>query len=430
MSDFGAPVITRRWSALSTEYSVLRRRRLPLLAPLLVLAAGCNPAAPNTAPPAAPAAAMGSAVRVVTPERKTVRHPIEQPGFNIEAFEETPLYPRVAGYVGKWSADIGDRVRKGDVLAELYAPEMEVDLKQKEATVQQARTQIQQARALVSAARAQLDRSRAQHERFQRIGQGVIDKEQVDEVRLAHESAKAGLEKANADVAAAEAQLAVAEAARDYSRTMLQYTQLRAPYDGVVTQRNVYTGYLVQPTGTGPPLFVVQQVDPVRVFVNVPGPDAPWIRDGDPVSLRLQGAGGVLYQGKVTRNARALNPQARTLRTEIDLPNPHGKLLPGMYVQSTITVEHPNVWALPAAAIVTEGEEMFCLRVVEGKAVKTPLQVGLTGGGLVEVLKKQVRSPSPGEAGRWEDISGDEEVIRNPTGVSDGQAVRRAAEKP
>jgi RND family efflux transporter MFP subunit len=225
-----------------------------------------------------------------------------------------------------------------------------------------------------------------------------------------------------------EAQLGVAEASRDYSQTMLQYTRILAPYDGVVTQRSINTGDFVQPAGTGTkglPLYTVNQVDPVRVFVNVPGADAPWIKDGDRVSLRLQGAGGERFQGKVTRNARSLDARARTLRTEIDLPNPEGKLLPGMYVQATITVQHPNVWTLPTAAVSTEGDQTFCYRVENGRVFRTPLQIGLRGGELIEVLKKLVPAASPGEEGRWEEITGGEEIAA--TGLAllaDGQPIR------
>ena len=141
-----------------------------------------------------------------------------------------------------------------------------------------------------------MERAKSQYERLAKVGQnGVLDRESVDETRLGYEAAQAGLEKAKADVAAAEAQLDVAQANRDYARTMLEYAQIRAPYDGVVTQRNVNTGDFVQPAGTGAkgqPLFVVNQIDPVRVFVNVPGAEAMWVRNGDPVSLLLQGAGG------------------------------------------------------------------------------------------------------------------------------------------
>jgi multidrug efflux pump subunit AcrA (membrane-fusion protein) len=126
----------------------------------------------------------------------------------------------------------------------------------------------------------------------------------------------------------------------------------------------------------------------------------------------------------VTRNARSLDPQARTLRTEIDLPNPGGKLLPGAYVQATITVEHSDTWTLPATAVLTEGEQTFCYRVENGKAVRTPLQVRLRGSGLVEVLKKQTATASPGEEKHWQDITGREEVVVVAAGsLSEGQSV-------
>ena len=403
-------------------------------AALLAMTAGCQPpsaGAPQPEQPAAPK--VEAAVRVIKPERKTVRHPIEQPGFNIEAYQETALYAKISGYVQKWNVDLGDRVKRDQVLAELYVPEMVVDVKQKEAAVGQAVAQIKQAEAARLAAQAQVARTKSQYERLAQSGRtGTISEESVAETRLGYEAAEAGLEKAKADIAAAEAQRQVAEAARDYAQTVLEYRRIRAPFDGVVTQRNVNQDDFIQPSSTGAkgvPLYVVDQVDPVRVFINVPGADAAWVKDGDPVSLRLQGAGGEPFQGKVTRNARSLDPRSRTLRTEIDLPNPDGKLLPGMYVEASIVVEHRNAWTLPAAAVVTEGDQTFCYRVADGKAVRTPLQVGLRGGGLVEVLKKQVKSPSPGEEGRWEDVTGDEEVVDgDPATLSDGQPVRGAAE--
>src|SRR5262249_24053826 len=176
---------------------------------------------------------------------------------------------------------IGAPVKKDEVLAELAVPEMQVDLQQKEAAIRQAEAQVGQARAAVLAARAQQARSKSQYERLSRVGRGgVLDEESVEEARLGYEAAKAGLVKADADVAAAQAQVEVAKANRDYARTMLDYLLIKAPYDGVVTQRNVNTRDLVQPGGK--PLYVVSQIDRVRVFVNVPGADAAWVRAGDP----------------------------------------------------------------------------------------------------------------------------------------------------
>jgi RND family efflux transporter MFP subunit len=398
-------------------------------AALLSLAPGCQRAIPSSPQQEQPKTeTLALLVEVVPPQRKTVRRPIEQPGFNIEAFQETPLFSRITGYVAKWAVDIGNQVTEGQVLAELYVPEMVDELQQKEAGVGQAEAQVRQAKAAVKAARAQHARSEAQYKRLARASkEGGLDKDSVAELRLNVEAAAAGLEKAEADVAAAEAQLGVAKANRDYSKTMLSYAKIKAPYASVVTQRNVNQGDFVQPAGTGAkgqPLYVVSQLDPVRVFVNVPGADAGFVKDGDPVTLLLQGAGGEVFPGKVTRNARSLNPLSRTLRTEIDLPNPDGKLLPGMYVQARITVEHPNVWTLPAAAVATEGDQTFGYRVEDGKAVRTLLQIGLSGGGLVEVCKQGVKTATGSDV-RWEPIRGTEEFVAGGVaGLSEGQRVR------
>jgi RND family efflux transporter MFP subunit len=391
---------------------------------------GCNRPSESTSPSNQPkTAGTESAVRIVRPTRKTVRYPIEQPGFNIQAFQETPLFAKIAGFIRKWNADIGDPVHKDDILAILYVPEMDVEVSQKQAAVRQSAAQIEQAKATVLTARAQLERSKSQFERLTRVGKsGVLDQDSIDETRLGYEAAKAGLLKAKADVAAAEAQLEVAKANRDYAQTMLSYTEIRAPYDGVVTRQNVNIGDFVQPAAggmKGQALFVVNQIDPVRVFVNVPGSDAPWIKDGDPVTLQLQGAGGEIIKGKVTRNARSLNPQTRTLSTEVDLPNPQGKLLPGMYVQASITVQHENVWTLPASAIMSEGEKTFCYRIEDGKAVRTPLQIGLKGNGSVEVLMKQSRVSLSGDEQQWSPITGQEEIVgTNIASMHDGQPVQ------
>ncbi len=169
----------------------------------------------------------------------------------------------------------------------------------------------------------------------------------------------------------------------------------------------------------------MSQIDPVRVFVNIPGSDAPWIKDGDPVSLQVQGAGGEPLHGTVTRNARALDPRSRTLRTEIDLPNPQGKLLPGMYVQASLVVQHVNAWTVPEAAVLSEGNQSICYRVQNGKAIRTPLQIGLKGGGLVELLMLQKASESPPAEGRWIPISGDERIVVSSSApLSNGQSVR------
>jgi len=354
------------------------------------MASGCKEEPSALAKDAAkPAHSQASAIKVIHPEKRDVRREIERPGYNVQPFERTPLYAKIAGYVSKWNFDIGDTVRKDEVLAELYIPEMTVELKQKEAAVRQAGSEIKQAEAALLRVKAELDRSKSQYERMERVGQsGVLDKEQVDETRLGYEAARAAVVKAEADIDVARARLQVAEADRDHMQTLLQYTHIKAPFDGIVIRRTINTGDFVQPptAGKGDSLYVVDRIKPIRVFVDVAELDAAWISEGDTVLLRAQALGGQLFQGTVTRTSHSMDRQNRNLRTEIDLPNADGKLVPGMYMTATIIVEHKNAWTLPLAAIFTEGDQSFCYRMEDGKPVRTLIQVGLRGKDAVEIL--------------------------------------------
>ncbi len=459
-----------------------RLRRVSILAAgaaLLCLAAGCHQSPP---PEQESTAAKPPEVTTVRPERKTVRYLIEQPGYNIEAFEQTPLYAKVAGYVRKVHADIGDAVkgpqydsagklvREGDLLVELWVPELEVELREKQAAVQQADAAVEQAVKLLAVATAHVEsvrgqvkeaqaarlRARAdstfassQYDRLERVSRGgVLDKENVDEARFRSEAAKASMaeteariqavqalvveseanrDRAAADVTVARTRLQVAQAQRDNVRTLLDYTKIRAPFDGRVTRRNVNTGDFVQPAvasgSKGEPLMNVDRQDEVRVFVNVPELDAAWVHDRAPAYIRVQSLRGEMFSGQVTRSAYAFNPQTRTLRTEIDLLNPNGRLRPGMYVYATIVAEHRDVWTLPSSAVVTQGEQTFCYGLRDNKAVRLPIQIGLRGDDLVEVVKKQVE-PAPKPMGTWKEFTGREEIIREAAKVADGQQVQ------
>src|SRR5262249_17831933 len=126
------------------------------------------------------------------------------------------------------------------------------------------------------------------------------------------------------------------------------------------------------------------------------------------------------FQGTVRRSAWSLDPKSRTLRAEIDLENPTGRLRPNMYAYATITLERPNVLTLPEAAVITQNRETFCFRLENGKAARTPLQVGLSDGQRIEVLKKRL----PGDQERWEDLTGAEQIIvAPPVTLKDDQPV-------
>ncbi len=427
---------------------------LALLLPL----AGCN--RPTESP--GPSSAGPAAVTVVSPKKDTVRRTIEQPG-RVEAFEQAPIFAKISGYVRKVHKDIGDKVRQGDLLAEVDVPELEQEVKKKEAMVVQKGAEVDQSKKMRAAAdknvlsvaamlkaeeagrlraKAEVERTESQQEQLVKSG-SAVDKEALSAARYSVASAKASQaqveakvaaaeaardeamakrDKAIADVAVAEANLTVAEADRDQAKMMFAYARMTAPFDGTVSLRNVDTGhFLVPPAGgnRGEPQFVVMRADTVRVFVDVPEADAPLVRDGMDVKIRTPSQRKET-DGTVTRTSGVLDPKTRTLRTEIDLPNKDGKLLPGLYAFATLTVKREGVLTLPVSAVVMGDAGAYCFRIEAGKAIRTPLQTGLSGGGLVEVMKKQSKP------GTWEDVTGEEEIATNAATVKDGQEVAPA----
>ena len=289
---------------------------------------------------------------------------------------------------------------------------------------------------------------KSQHERLARVGErGVLDKDSVEEALYGFEAAEAGLQeveskiksaqaardesaaklsKARADVIVAEAHLAVAKENRDHIETLLKYTKITAPFDGIVTRRNINTGDFVQPatTGKGEPLYVVERRDQVRIFVEVPETDADWVKKGAKAHVQVQALKDQEFAGEIARTSYSLDRKARTLLAEIDLKNLQDRLRPGMYAFATITADYPAPLALPSSAVATQGDvtqgyQSYCF-VVEGeKAVRVAVQVGRSDGQLVEVLKRQKSGPTPA----WEDFNGNEVVVAKAAGVTDGQMI-------
>jgi RND family efflux transporter MFP subunit len=234
----------------------------------------------------------------------------------------------------------------------------------------------------------------------------------------------------------AEVDIRAAEADRRRQADLVGYAALTAPYEGVVTQRNINTKQFVQPaTGAqGDVLYVVERTDIVRIFVSVPETDAEWVHIGTPAIVRVQALQGQEFKAKVTRTAWSLNKVTRTLLTEIDIENPElpkggRRLRPGMYAYATVNAEWRDVLTLPASAVVTEGDvnmgyKSFCYLVEGGRLKRTQIEIGAENDQLVEVLKKQVPAISAGEGPRWEAFTGTEEVVQSDlSGLKDGQAV-------
>lgn len=394
-------------------------------------------------------------VEVVHPERHAVRRTVGQPG-QLQAYETAEVHARIPGYVKGWAVNIGAAVKKGQVLAELSVPELEAELRQKEAAIEQATARRKQAEAEVEVAQADiagseaklvecragvhradadLARWRAELHRVEKLFEARAQTGTLlDETRSKHQSAEATLEetrahvksaevglvqarasldRARSDVAAANAAIDFARADANHAQAMLAYARIEAPFDGVVTRRNIDTGDLTRPGPDGPPLFVVARSDILTIAVDVPEAIATEIDPGDRASVKLQAMNGRVVEGKVTRISWALDPKTRTIRVEIDIPNPEARLRPGLYAYATIVaVEHPDVLTVPATAIVEEDGKPRCVVVADGKAARRPVVLGLGDGTRVEVLS----GLAPGDA-----------VIKaNAASLADGQPVEVA----
>ena len=191
---------------------------------------------------------------------------------------------------------------------------------------------------------------------------------------------------------------------------MRDYATIVAPYDGVITQRNVDVGDLTEPGTQGQPLFIVARDDLVRITVSVPEMYATEVEAGDRVLIRLQALSGRDFEGKVTRTSWTLDAKNRTLRTEIDVPNPKGTLRPGLYAYATVVVEeHADALSVPTSALVRQDSKTYCVAVTDGQAVRKPVVVGLDDGTRAEILSG---------------LQGNEAIVKaNASSLVDGQSV-------
>ena len=253
----------------------------------------------------------------------------------VQAFFATDLYAKDSGYVLHVDADIGDHVKAGQVLA--VDPELQMQFVRAEVAVQQASAALEVTKRRVVGMEADLALQRVTLKRQEQLFTSKVNSnQQLDEQRAKEGVSSSAVDVGRADIALAEANLKAATADMNRIQTLLQYTKIVAPFDGVVTRRFINPGELVQSaTSSRPatPLFTCQQLNVVRVFADVPEASATSIRQGQSAQVRLYGPTGQTISARVTRIAAALDSATRTMRVEIDLPNDDEKLLPGMYAQ-------------------------------------------------------------------------------------------------
>jgi RND family efflux transporter MFP subunit len=354
----------------------------------------------------------------------------------VQSYECAHLFAGVSGYLKSQTVDIGSRVKRGDVLAQIDVPDLDKQVQRDLAAVEQARARVKVMQARVATATAELEVARAaivkaeasaesakatkvfrekQYRRMQDLFRTrSIDERLVDEkmeerdaaaeaeraaraaivtARAQETAEKAKIQQAEADVLDAQAAVKVAQADLEKAQVMVKFATVVSPYDGVITQRNFFPGDFVRAGTEGGqhiPLLTVERTDRMRVIVQIPDRDVPYTDPGDPAIVELDALPGKKFPAKVSRIASSEDPQTRLMRTEIDLPNPTGKISQGMYGHVTIVLDKSaDMLSVPSSCLVGKAEDgkgTLCV-VRGGRVCRVPVEIGADDGLRVGILK-------------------------------------------
>jgi RND family efflux transporter MFP subunit len=322
--------------------------------------------------------------------------PLTLPG-TVLPFDQARIFARATGYVAERHVDIGSRVREGDLLLRIAAPDLDHQLSEAEARLLQMEGTLDQAHAAAEQARSDAALADVTNTRTARLAtQGWESKQNADSTRLGLASKLAAVNNAEAGVKVAEASIRAQEATVQRLRQLTQFERVEAPFNGVITARNVDNGDLVKADDNsgGTPLFAIQRDDIVRVQVNVPQSGAVGLQDGLSAEVHVPELPGRTFEGKVSRNSVALDAASRTMLAEVDVPNPDGALRPGFYVdvQFGIPRQVPTV-LIPAEALLFNADglrvaavddsghvHLHKVSVYRDYGTKLELREGLKGG--------------------------------------------------
>lgn len=406
---------------------------------------GRSPALPQIGPSALAADARtpsGAAVSVeiVHPQAGGIQRVCVQPG-TVEPFEAADLYAKASGFLVEQSVDIGSRVKKGDVLARIAVPEYLKQVQRDTARVKNAVAKIRQMDAHLAAVKAEAKAADAgvtlakvivraktsyrQYREKQLARYKELAKERAIEARVVDEqedfylsafegenaaregidaaveratAVRAKIDQAVADVDEAKAGVEVATAELEKSQVLLDYAVIKSPYTGVVTRRSFHLGDFIKSADQGgaTPVLAVERIDVMRVVVRVPDRDVPYVSLGDPAVVEIDALPGVVFETKgankvgVARWADAEDPQSRTMRTEVDVPNPNGQLRHGMYGRVRITLSEgtPSAVRVPSAALFgkAEGGRGAARVIREGRVHVVPVRYATDNGIETEVV--------------------------------------------
>jgi RND family efflux transporter MFP subunit len=327
-------------------------------------------------------------VRVAQPRRIGAGQALTLPG-TLQGYVQAPIAARASGYLKRWTRDIGSKVARGDLLAEIETPEID--------------QQLSAAIAARAQTAASLSLTRSTAERWEGLRhKDVVSQQDLDEKRSA--------------LAQAQANLAAADANVERLRQLEGFKRVAAPFAGVITRRNVDVGDLID-AGGARPLFVLAQTDPLRVTVNVPQSAAQWVRPGQAVVVTQAELRGQTFRGRVERTAGSIDTATRTMQVDVTLPNPDGRLLPGAYVQVLLPLEGNGLMVVPTSTLLFRAEGTLVAVVdAQGRVALRKVDIGRNYGETTELV-----------SGADE---GDRLVLNPPDWIADGQSVVVAPAAP
>lgn len=338
------------------------------------------------------AAAVAPVAAVVRVEQRSLGIPLALAGA-FKPFQDVDLHAKVAGYIKAIYVDVGSHVKEGQTLAVLEVPELAAELAGADAAVRRAKEEIRRAQGDLERATSAHAAVHAMYDRLKQASEqraGLVAQQELDDAQAKDLEAEAQVSSAKAALDAAEQALEVAQATQKQYAALSDYTRITAPFTGVVTTRYADTGSLIA-AGTSSstqsePVVRLAQISVLRLVLPIPESVAGRIRLGDPIKVHVQ-ALNQDYVGKVARFADALEEQTRTMHTEIDFQNTDGRLLPGMYVQATLTPPNKKMLTVPLEAVEMTGEnEGTVLRVdAQNTLEERKVRLGVEGSTRIEV---------------------------------------------
>jgi RND family efflux transporter MFP subunit len=325
-------------------------------------------------------------VDVMQVGRSSTKSDLVLPG-SIQAVTEAPILARADGYIKTRMVDIGDRVHSGQPLAEIEAPELDQQVLQAQANLQQNTAALDQALANQRQGKANTELARVTADRWKNLaGKGVVSRQENDQYQAQYQAQVANLDALEKAIAAARSNVTAAQANLSRLNELKGYLVVKAPFDGIVTLRNVDVGALVNAGNTL--LYRIAQMNVLRTYVNVPQSNSDSIHVGQTAQLTVSNLPGRKFSGTVARTANSLDPNSRTMLVEIQVPNKDGVLLPGMYALVDLSSPRANPPVLlPGDALIVraDGTEVAVVRPDHTIHLQR-IQVGRDYGDKLEII--------------------------------------------